>query len=538
VNSGYDMIIVGAGTSGCALAARLSEDPQRSVLLLEAGPRFRGVDGFPPELRYSGVFSSMALDHPNNWGFTATLRPGIQQPLPRGRVVGGSSAVNGTLFTRGLPEDFDGWAAEGNKEWSYDRVLPFFVRLEADYDVQDEHHGNSGPIPVRRADPAEWSPITKAFVAACRGAGFPDDSDVNGPKSIGVGALPVNSVNGVRFNTALAYLDPIDQRRNLTVRAECIAQRIIFEHGKAVGVEVRSGANSETIHGGEIVLSAGAVKSPHLLMLSGVGPADELTRWGIRVFQDSPYVGREFTDHCTMHIGVRVSQRRNPAPDPTKHSLAEAGLHYTSSVGDHSDMMLFQTILPLNTSMLYGVGLLGRLKIVKSAMKEMSARQLMEQARVGSGMGMSCIIMKGSSRGELRLLSRDPMVNPELLYHYFEQPDDLARMREGFRLAAQLVRSGPYLELGARLLGPDRKTLESDRELDEFLCRYVGTSIHMSSTCRMGPSIESSVVDQYCRVHGLENLRIVDTSVMPRVVRRCPAATAVMIGERASEFFG
>jgi choline dehydrogenase-like flavoprotein len=453
-------------------------------------------------------------------------------------VVGGSSAVNGTLFTRGLPADFDGWAAEGNNEWSYGRVLPFFVKLESDHDIQDQYHGSNGPIPVRRVQPTESSPITRAFVAACREAGFPADRDVNGPDSLGVGPLPVNSLDGVRFNTALAYIDPADSRPNLTIRGACEVRRVVFEGVRAVGVEVCSGPTSETIYGGEIVLSAGAVKSPHLLMLSGIGPAEELRRLNIAVVSDSPNVGKQFTDHCTMHIGVHVSKRRNPVPDPTKSSLAEAGLHYTSVVGEHSDMLLFQTVLPFNTSALYGVGYVARLKLFAAAMKGMSPAQLREQARVGSGMAMSCLIMSGSSRGELRLASADPAEGPQLLYHYFETPNDLSRMREGFRLAAQLVRSAPYRELGARFQGPDDKTLESDALLDKFLCRYVGTSIHMSSTCRMGVAPSSAVVDQYCRVHGVENIRVVDTSIMPRVVRRCPAATAVMIGERAAAFFG
>lgn len=536
VGKGYDVIVVGAGTSGCALAARLSEDSRRSVMLIEAGRRYRGIEALPPALRYSGVFSSMAPNDPNNWSFLATLRAGVNQPLPRGRVVGGSSAVNGTLFTRGLPEDFDAWAAEGNDEWSYDKVLPYFIKSESDQDVHDEFHGTSGPIPVRRLAPTEWAPITRAFVAACQEAGFPDDPDVNGPKSIGVGPLPVNNQDGVRFNTALAYIDPVESRSNLTVRDEAVVQRILFEGTRAVGLEVMSGGAVEKMYGDEIVLSAGAVKSPHLLMLSGIGPAASLREQGIPILQDSPNVGRRFTDHCTMHVGIGVAKRVNPPLSPTRSSLAEAGLHYTSEAGEHSDMLMFQSVLPFNASALYGLGLVGKLKLVKSAMSQMSARQLREQARFGSSMAMSCIIMKGAGRGEMRLRSADPSAGPELYHHYFEQREDLARMRECFRLVARLVQSEPYRQLGAKILGPDQRIMESDKDLDDYLLAHVGTSIHMSSSCRMAPSIDDGVVDQYCRVHGTENLRVVDTSVMPTVVRRCPAATAVMIGERASAF--
>ena len=180
----------------------------------------------------------------------ATVRNGVLQPLPRGRVVGGSSAVNGTLFTRGLPEDFDRWSAEGNEAWSYERVLPYFKKLENDHDVRDEYHGTTGPVPVRRAAPAEWAPIDLAFAAACRDAGYPDDPDMNGPASIGVGALPVNNVKGIRMNTALAYLDPLENRPNLTVRGDAPVLRVLLEAGRAIGVEVMLGGQVCAIHGG------------------------------------------------------------------------------------------------------------------------------------------------------------------------------------------------------------------------------------------------------------------------------------------------
>jgi choline dehydrogenase-like flavoprotein len=538
VNDSYDVIVVGAGTSGCPLAALLSADPNRSVLLLEAGPRFVGVDEIPSELRYGGVLSAMAPNHPNNWSMVATVRDGVLQPLPRGRVVGGSSAINGTLFTRGLPEDFDRWSTEGNKAWAFEHVLPYFKKLESDHDIRDEYHGSNGPLPIRRAPPAEWTPIDRAFSAACRDAGYPEDADMNGPKSMGVGVLPVNNFNGVRMNTALAYLDPLVHRANLTVHGDALVLRVLLETGGAIGVEAVIGGQRRAIHAGEVVLSAGAVKSPQLLMLSGIGPSDELQRIGVPVLHELAMVGREFTDHCSVVVRLRVEKRRNRVPDPTQSAWAHFGLHYTSGGSDtYSDMAMLQSAIPINNTMLHGVSLVGRARMLQSAVGKMSPSKLADHVRYGWEHGITCMIMQGASRGEIHLTSNDAAANPELLYHFLDPEADRVRMREAVRLAASLVTNDAYRELGTERIAPTDRELDSDAALDRFLLAHVGASIHMASTCRMGPSPESSVVDQYCRVHGIAGLRVVDTSIMPTVVRRCPAATAVMIGERAAEFF-
>ncbi len=534
----YDVIIVGAGSAGCVLAARLSENPHRKVLLLEAGPHFVGVDSFPPELRYGGILSSMAPDHPNNWAFSATLRPGVEQIVPRGKVVGGSSALNGTLFTRALPEDFNSWAAAGNDAWSFDKVLPYLRKLETDLDFHDDFHGAGGPIPVRRAKREEWSPVDHAFVRACLDAGFPEDPDMNGPKSIGVGALAVNNVNGVRMNTALTYLQPALGRPNLTVGADVFVRRIVFEGRKAAGIEAISRGQTLTMRGGEIVLSAGAVKSPHLLMLSGVGPAEQLRKFGIPVIHDSPNVGRNFTDHAS--ISVRFKARKDVRIDPLRSSWAHTALHYTATGSDtYSDMMLLPSAIPLNTAILYGVPLLERAKMLAAIVRSMSLNKVIDQVIHGNDHSISVLMMQSQCRGEMTLTSADPAAKPLLNFNYFDNDVDLARARDGMRLAARLLDSRPYREIGARRFSPTDKELASDCALDDFLRTHVGTSIHMSGTCAMGPQAgNGAVVDQFCRVYGVEGVRVVDTSIMPQVVRRCPANTAVMIGERAADFFG
>ncbi|MCH8309832.1 MAG: GMC family oxidoreductase N-terminal domain-containing protein, partial [Chloroflexi bacterium] len=437
----YTHIIVGAGSAGAALATRLSEDPERSVLLLEAGPDYPDIETLPVDLKFGwGTGADFVVEDEHNWKFTArSTAQGPPMDVPRGKVTGGTSAINGQVFLRAIPEDFEYWVSMGNDEWSYEQVLPYFRKLETDTDFSDDFHGTDGPIVVRRHPLDDLLPDQAAFYNACVAAGFPENPDHNHPDATGVGPYPLNNPEGIRWSTAIGYLGMARHRLNLTIRPNCTTRRVLFDGKRATGVEVESDGELFTVEGEEIILSAGPIGSPHLLMLSGIGPADHLAEHGISLVNDLPGVGQNLRDHPAVHVSWKA-QPDVPAP-PQEVGPQKVALRYTAPGSNVKNDMI----------------------------------KVMRFRKADHLLVMSVGLYLALGKGELKLQSSDPDVQPILDYNYLQEPEDRRRLREGVRLCLDLIDRKEFEGIVGERVNPDDKTLASDDALDDWLMREATT---------------------------------------------------------------
>lgn len=507
----WDVIVVGAGSAGAILAARLSENASRRVLLVEAGPDYAGIDELPEKLRRGYITAADILPSDHDWGFVAqATAEAAPMAVPRGKVTGGSSAVNGEIFLRGIREDFDGWAALGNDRWSFSHVLPFYCRLEHDLDFGEDYHGRSGPIPVLRWAPSEWLPPQTAFYAACLAAGFSATPDHNAPDASGVGAIPLNTVDGVRWSTQLGYLDPARARPNLSIVPNCTVQRALFDRRRATGILAQHQGEVRSFAADEVILSAGAIGSPHVLLLSGIGAADRLRTLGVPVVADLPGVGQNLRDHPHVYSTWRPRTNYHMDPDLPRYQVA---LRYTAPGSSlRNDMQILMVSF---------------------------ATQRVDRGGDGVtpvGITLQPVLNLATGRGELCLQSADPHVQPRIDFRFLDEPFDRQRLRDALRLCVELARHSAFESLLGDRIAPTDDVLESDAALDRWMAREVTTTNHISGTCKMGPAADPlAVVSQTGAVHGIEGLRVVDASIMPDCVRANTNATTMMIGERVAE---
>ncbi len=521
----FDYVIVGAGSAGCVLANRLSASGKHSVLLLEAGPKDTNLWIHVP-LGYGKLFKEKSV----NWMYQTEPEPGLggrQVFQPRGKVLGGSSSINGLLYVRGQHEDYDRWRQRGNAGWGYEDVLPYFRKAENQQRGADKYHGVGGPLPV--SDWRHADPLSEAFVVAAAESGIPTNPDFNGATQEGAGFFQTTTRRGRRASTAFSYLRPAKNRGNLQIETSALAQRILFEGRRARAVEYRQGGSLRTARARkEILISGGAYNSPQLLQLSGVGPADLLKRHGIGVVLDAPSVGNDLQDHMQVRLVTRCAQRVT-LNDIVHHPLRRimAGVQYAAlrkgplTIAAGTSGAFFKTNPRLASP------------DIQIHFLPFSTDKMGEKLHSFSGFSASVCQLRPESRGSLRIKSADPAAPPEIRINYLATETDRTAFIEGIRILRKILNAPALKPYTVEEVTPGPKVATDEDVLN--YCRETGSTVyHPTSTCRMGND-PLAVVDQRLRVRGIEGLRVVDASIMPDLMSGNTNAPTIMIAEKASD---
>lgn len=522
----FDYVIVGAGSAGSVLASRLTEDGKNSVLVLEYGGSDRSI-----YIQMPAALSIPMNMAKYNWRYESEPEPhlgGRRMHCPRGKVIGGSSSINGLVYVRGNPLDFDRWEEEGASGWSYRDVLPYFRRAETKQEGGDDWRGPSGPLATRYGKLA--NPLYHAFVEAAKEAGYPATSDINGEQQEGFGRMDMTVRNGVRWSTANAYLKPAMQRPNLEIRTHALVTRILFEGRRAVGLRyVRDGVETEVRARREVILSGGPINSPQLLKISGIGPVAELQALGIPVVHDLPGVGENLQDHLEFYFQIASKQPITLYSWQGLFGKGWIGAQWLATKTGLGATNHFETcgFIRSRPGIRYPDIQYHFLPLAVTYDGKGLASEHGFQAHVGP--------MRSKSRGSVKLASSDPRVHPTIRFNYMSHEDDWTEMRACVRLTREIFAQKAFDRYRGREIQPGADVV-SDAAIDDFIRDKVESAYHPSCTCKMGdPADPMAVVDSQTRVIGLEGLRVVDSSIMPSLTTGNLNAPTIMIGEKAAD---